>query len=110
MKPVDFEKAIADYLKVIQSNLSTKGKEYATDVDMLVNFNKGSNITGEVREKVLFGYALKHLVSVMDMVADIEKGNVPDQYKAVEKLGDLGTYIALLYTCIQDRNNKLRPF
>ena len=44
MKPVDFEKAIADYLKVIQSNLSTKGKEYATDVDMLVNFNKGSNI------------------------------------------------------------------
>jgi hypothetical protein len=110
MKPVDFEKAIADYLKVIQSNLSTKGKEYATDVDMLVNFNKGSNITGEVREKVLFGYALKHLVSVMDMVADIEKGELPTNNKASEKIGDLGTYMAILYACIQDRLNKTRPF
>ena len=110
MKQEQFEKAINAYLFIIKTNLINKGKQYATDADMLANFNKGSNITGEIREKVLFGYALKHLVSVIDMVDEIERGEIPTENKVIEKLGDLGAYMALLYACIQDRNNKLRPF
>lgn len=110
MRQEQFEKAVNEYLVVVKANLLSKGKEYATDADMLANFNKGSNITGEVREKVLFGYALKHLVSVIDIIDEIEKGNLPDSYKMTEKLGDLGSYMALLYACIQDRLNKTRPF
>jgi hypothetical protein len=110
MKPEEFENSIDNYLHVIKANLSNKAAEYTTDIDMLANFNKGSNITGEVREKVLFGYALKHLVSVMDMIEGIEKGELPTQAKASEKIGDLGTYMAILYACIQDRLNKTRPF
>ena len=110
MKPEEFKKAIAAYVSIIEQNLSNKGKEYATDADMLHNFNKGSNITGTSREKVLFGFALKHLISVMDMLDEVEKGELPGQFKMDEKLGDLGTYMALLYACIQDRLNKTRPF
>ena len=110
MKPEEFKKAIDAYVSIIEGNLSNKGKEYATDVDMLHNFNKGSNITGTSREKVLFGFALKHLISVMDMLDEVEIGELPGQSKMDEKLGDLGTYMALLYACIQDRLNKTRPF
>jgi hypothetical protein len=110
MKPEEFKKAIDAYVSIIENNLLNKGKEYATDADMLHNFNKGSNITGTSREKVLFGFALKHLISVMDMLDEVEKGELPGQFKMDEKLGDLGTYMALLYACIQDRLNKTRPF
>tara|TARA_R110000868_G_scaffold140348_3_gene355896 strand:+ start:186 stop:518 length:333 start_codon:yes stop_codon:yes gene_type:complete len=110
MKPEEFEKAINDYLHIIKANLIDKAIEYAPGADRLANFNKGSNITGEIREKVLFGFALKHLVSIMDMIEDIEKGELPTNNKASEKIGDLGTYMAILYACIQDRLNKTRPF
>lgn len=110
MKPEEFEKAINDYLHIIKANLIDKAIEYAPGADRLANFNKGSNITGEIREKVLFGFALKHLVSIMDMIEDIEKGELPTNIKASEKIGDLGTYMAILYACIQDRLNKTRPF
>ena len=110
MKPEEFEKAINDYLHIIKANLLNKAVEYAPEADRLANFNKGSNITGEIREKVLFGFALKHLVSIMDMIEDIEKGELPTNNKASEKIGDLGTYMAILYACIQDRLNKTRPF
>ena len=108
MKPEEFEKAINDYLHIIKANLLNKAVEYAPGADRLANFNKGSNITGEIREKVLFGFALKHLVSIMDMIEDIEKGELPTNNKASEKIGDLGTYMAILYACIQDRLNKTR--
>jgi len=110
MKPEDFKNAIDNYLHIIEENLLNKTAEYAPGADRLANFNKGSNITGEIREKVLFGFALKHLVSVIDMIQDIEKGEIPTQKLASEKIGDLGTYIAILYACIQDRLNKTRPF
>ena len=110
MKPEEFENAIDNYLHIIKANLLNKAVEYAPGADRLANFNKGSNITGEIREKVLFGFALKHLVSIIDMIEDIEKGELPTQAKASEKIGDLGTYMALLYACIQDRLNKTRPF
>ena len=110
MKPEEFEKAIENYLRIIKANLLNKAVEYAPGTDRLANFNKGSNITGEIREKVLFGFALKHLVSIMDMIEDIEKGELPTNNTASEKIGDLGTYMAILYACIQDRLNKTRPF
>jgi hypothetical protein len=42
----------------------------------------------------------------MDIIDDINKGKLPTQAMLDEKLGDLGTYIALLYASIQDRLNQ----
>jgi len=100
----DFEQAIKKHLAIIDKNLLEKAREYAVDGDRLHNFNRAASILGDCREKALFGFALKHLVSVMDMIDDInETGKLPTQEKLDEKLGDLGTYIALLYASIQDR-------
>lgn len=99
-----FQEAITRHLGTIEKNLLAKAKEYAVDGDRLHNFNRGASITGECREKVLFGFALKHLVSVIDMIDTIQKdGTAPSQYMLDEKVGDLGTYIALLYASIQER-------
>lgn len=98
----EFEIAIKKHLDTINNNLIVKAKEYATDGDRLHNFNRAAEVTGESREKALFGFALKHLVSVMDMIDDVP-GKIPTQAKLDEKVGDLGTYIALLYASIQDR-------
>lgn len=106
MNTEKFTIAIEKHIGQINSNLLAKAKEYASDEDRLHNFNRASGITGECREKALFGFALKHLVSTMDIIDDINKGKLPTQAILDEKLGDLGTYIALLYASIQDRIDK----
>ena len=106
MNTENFKEAIEKHLGRINSNLLAKAKEYATDTDRLHNFNRASGIIGECREKAIFSFALKHLVSTMDIIDDINKGKLPTQEMLDEKLGDLGTYIALLYASIQDRINK----
>lgn len=104
MNNENFQEAIQKHLGTIENNLLAKAKEYAVDGDRLHNFNRGASITGECREKVLFGFALKHLVSVIDMIDNIQdKDAVPSQHMLDEKVGDLGTYIALLYASIQER-------
>jgi hypothetical protein len=106
MNTEKFKEAIEKHIGQINSNLLAKAKEYASDADRLHNFNRASGITGECREKALFGFALKHLVSTMDIIDDVNKGKLPTQAMLDEKLGDLGTYIALLHASIQDRLNQ----
>jgi len=106
----DFDTAVEDLLYRIEVNLESKADEYAADHDRLHNFNQGSRITGESREKVLFGFMLKHIISTMDMIEDLDKSKMPSQAMLLEKLGDLGTYTVLLHACFQDRLNNKRPF
>lgn len=103
-----FEEAVKRHIAKIDYLLLAKAKEYATNEDRLHNFNKAAGITGECREKALFGFALKHLVSVMDMIDEHNKsGELPTQAILDEKFGDLGAYIAILYASFQDKINKL---
>ena len=107
MNNEQFEGAVMAHLNKIETNLIAKAAEYAVEGDRLHNFNRGAAITGDCREKVLFGFALKHLVSVVDMIDDINDENkIPTQAILDEKVGDLGTYIALLHACIQERIDK----
>lgn len=103
MNNESFEKAVREHLARIESNLIAKAREYAVDGDRLHNMNVAARITGECREKALFGFALKHLISVMDMIEDVNKGKIPTQYLLDEKVGDLGTYITLLHASLQER-------
>ena len=108
-----FNQAIDIHLHTINDNVVVKAKEYAIEGDRLHNFNRGAEIAGECREKVLFGFALKHLVSVLDIIDKIneDNNNIPTQSVWNEKCSDLGTYIALLYASVQDRiNTKPLPF
>lgn len=104
MNTEKFDKIVEKRLESIKNTLLVKAKEYAKgDEDRLHNFNRGAQITGQSREKVLQGFMLKHLVSVFDMIDDPSKAT---EYMINEKIGDLITYCVLLEASFKDRLNK----
>jgi hypothetical protein len=99
-----FDEVINYRLNECKRILIEKAKEYAKgDEDRLHNFNKAAEITGESREKCLFGFALKHLVSVMDIVKEVNEGKIPKRELTSEKIGDLINYLLLLEASIEDK-------
>ena len=103
MNTIDFDEVVSNRLESIKNTLLIKAKEYAKgDEDRLHNFNRGAQITGQSREKVLQGFMLKHLVSVFDMIDDPSKAT---EYMIEEKVGDAINYLILLEASFKDRLN-----
>ena len=103
MTEKQFDEIVEFRLKAIKETLIEKGKEYRRNNDPLHNFNIGAKITGTTREKVLWGFALKHHISVMDMIDDLDKDILPNPFSVEEKIGDLINYLILLEASIKDR-------
>ena len=113
MKTIDFNKVIEHRLSECKRILIEKAKEYAKgDDDRMHNFNRAAQITDECREKALFGFFLKHLVSVMDIVDDMNKNPnyIPAKPLVEEKCGDAINYLLLLEASIEDKRNKTLAF
>lgn len=109
MKTEEFNKLIEYRLNECKRVLIEKAKEYAKgDEDRLHNFNRAAAITGQSRERCLFGFALKHLVSVMDIIDTIEEGDIPRRDLTQEKIGDLINYLLLLEASIEDKRDGLQ--
>ncbi len=102
----EFNKIVEQRIAKIKETLIEKTKEYATADDRLHNFNKGEQISGKPREIVLWGFALKHYISFMDILDNIEKGILPTEKLIDEKIGDLINYLILEEACIKDKINK----
>lgn len=104
MTTEELEQVLLRRFDKIRDLLITKGKEYAPDgQDRLSNFNRAGARKEESREKALWGMAIKHELSVWDMIQDIDEGKLPSPEYADEKIGDLMTYLVLLEACIIDR-------
>lgn len=86
-----------------QDILASKSKEYSRSGDKLHNFKRAAALLCCSPEKALVGMMSKHIVSVLDIVDDIESGNVPDEALVSEKIGDLVNYSVLLEALIEDR-------
>ena len=100
-----FQKVLDERLEKIDNVLAKKAKEYMRNEDRLHNFNKAAQITGESREKILWnGFALKHYVSVCDIIEDIENKQVVTNDIIDEKIGDLINYLVLLEVSLKHRN------
>jgi hypothetical protein len=106
MKEQEFQEVLQQRLKKIEQTLSQKAKEYAAEGDKLHNFNVGARMTGQIREKVLWGFALKHYISFMDILDDMELGRLPSEAMVDEKIGDLVNYLVLVEASIKDKINK----
>ena len=90
-------------LELCQKLLVSKGVEYqAGDVDVLHNFKIASRIRNVTPEKALLGMELKHYVSIMDIVDNIEK-ELPSIEKLEEKFTDEINYLLLLKALILER-------
>jgi hypothetical protein len=106
MKEKEFEQILQQRLKKIEETLGNKAKEYAAEGDKLHNFNVGARMTGQIRERVLWGFALKHYISFMDILDDMELGKLPSEGMVDEKIGDLINYLVLVEASIKDKINK----
>jgi len=91
-----FEENVDKTLAEIKELLLVKGKEYRRNNNPYHNFERGAAMSGEIPEKVLYGFQLKHEVSMSDIRDDIEKGILPTEKMVVEKWND-----ALVYTLIE---------
>lgn len=94
-REIDFENTIKSTLESIKELLIVKGKEYRRKNNPYHNFEVGAEKTGQSRIEVLRGFALKHSISIDDMIEDLENGMHPSIEKVNEKYNDLITYLLI---------------
>jgi len=121
MKHEDFEKYLKWRHEQTDKVLGTKSAEYSSDSDKLHNFKRAGRIAGTSPEKALMGMAMKHLVSILDIIDKLDnKCGTEDcfpeyDYLAInqymkmihEKIGDLTNYLYLLEAHIIERYKKV---
>lgn len=90
-----FKEVLSETLKSTEETLGIKAMEYVRDNNAMHNFDVGARMTGETREKVLYGFALKHHISIADIRNDLQKGILPTEDMVNEKFGDAINYLIL---------------
>lgn len=102
MKTEQFNKIVDDRIESIKSVLASKAAEYARD-DRLSNLKVAGRMAKCTPERALMMFRLKHEVSIMDIVDDLDEGPLPTKALLREKLGDSINYLILLEACIMER-------
>jgi len=94
----EFEKLFDAVVAQERETLITKAGEYSTDSDRFHNFHAGAAISGQTPARTLWGFLVKHLVSVRDIV----DGRKSDRAMLREKIGDCRNYLILLEALLRD--------
>ena len=101
----DFNKVVKNQLNRIEDLLVVKGAEYNLDEnDRFSDFKQASVFTGETPEQVLYGYMLKHIMSVTSMVMS---GKEFSKERWEEKITDMQVYLCLLRGLLEDTGRML---
>lgn len=97
MNMINFEDCIENRIHYIRGVLSTKAKEYATDTNRFHNFDAAARILNCTPERALQGIAVKHAVSVLDLI-EWADSNTDLLTEAIvnEKIGNTINYLILL--------------
>jgi hypothetical protein len=105
-----FDKVLQERIDKTIHTLSVKAKEYRRNNNPMHNFEKAAQFGNTTKERALWGFALKHYTSFMDILDDIEEGKIPSETLVDEKIGDLINYLILCEASIKERiNNQLKP-
>ena len=99
----DFNTILMRRLDCIENTLATKAGEYAGNGDRLHNFRTAARVMGSEMDEALWGMAMKHLVSVKDM---IDAPDAPTKEMADEKLGDMINYLILLEAVWEEQRKR----
>jgi hypothetical protein len=102
MNHKDFTKFLTELQEHQTKVLLGKNAEYAPGEDKLQNFKTASSVTGKPGSEVLWMYALKHFVSIQDIVL-YNSTYTPALMR--EKCGDLRNYLVLLEALIKEENS-----
>ena len=100
MRVSEFNPIVEKQLKKIEDLLVSKGAEYALDEsDRFCDFKQAAALTGQTPEQVLYGYMLKHIMSVTMMV-QTEGTFTVERWE--EKITDIMVYLTLLRGLLED--------
>ncbi len=106
MKTKDFNTIVEQRCNKIKAVLAKKASEYSFNDNRLHNFDVAARLKNETRERALLGMLIKHEVSTLDIIDNLDKGILPSVELLDEKLGDYINYLILLEASIKDRINK----
>ena len=99
MTTPEFNKVVEDQLDRIRNVLVKKAAEYNLDDDRLSVFKHAAALSEETPEQALFGFMLKHLISITDLI------NSKESYSKelwLEKMTDIHNYLILLQGLLKD--------
>ena len=114
MKHKEFKKVLTRRLYLTKYILDKKNKEYASNDDKLHNFNRAGNMLNVSPEQALIGMWTKHIVSLLDIVDNINNYGDEELIKICngegltkemleEKIGDAINYLVILEAMIKNR-------
>lgn len=99
MNTPDFNNIVEDQLTRVCNVLVKKAAEYNLDDDRLSVFKHAAALSEETPEQALYGFMLKHIISVTDMI------NSKETYSEElwnEKITDICNYLILLQGLLRD--------
>ena len=95
MTKEEFSEYLDKRLQRIKNTLDNKGNEYANTENVFINFERSAAIRDKnTKEEVMLDYAMKHLVSVIDIIDNPTKA--VNSKLIEEKFGDLINYLILI--------------
>ncbi len=100
----DFDTVVSATMNSCKNVLSNRSAQYSSESDRLHNFKRAAALLEITPEDALAGMWTKHIVSVFDMIDNIE--NQTDLNLWNEKLHDLINYAILLKALIVERHGK----
>lgn len=113
MNQEKFDILLEEIIKRTKTVLKAKSNEYSSDTDKLHNFKRAGQLRNSSPEEALAGMLAKHLVSLLDIVDEIEKTypieqifppSYHDYIKLLEeKITDSINYLILLEGLIKER-------
>jgi len=108
MNPQEFNKVLKTRIELTKKVLAYKSGEYSTKTDKLHNFKRAGQMQNCSSAKALIGMWTKHIVSILDIVDNIEKDDSyhPSPALLEEKIGDAINYLILLEALIKERYDK----
>lgn len=109
MTPELFNQILENRLDKTRSVLSSKAKEYAVGADRLSNFKRAGAMLKQAPEQALIGMWTKHIISILDIVDEIDNGKIPTIEILEEKITDAVSYLILLEAlmCERIKNNSI---
>jgi len=105
MNQHDFNKLASSIYEASSKVLQTKSSEYSSDFDRLHNFKRAADFENECPERALRGMLTKHLVSIYDMIEEIDLFNHTTKSLEIwdEKILDALNYFILLRALVAER-------
>ena len=117
MEHKDFTELVKRRTELIEKVLASKGEEYSRNGERLWNFKEAAKVTGQTDIQAAWGMAMKHLVSVMDLISQVgvtqkrEDGHTFirefSRDYVDEKIGDLINYLILIEALIEEKRPKI---